>query len=89
MTRRPYYTARHGIVYSAASAYTVRDAEKHAHAFLDMALTERCEAWSVEWSCRQLADLVAAIREAKAQEIAAPVEVMAQRIAGEEMGRAA
>ena len=75
MTPGTYYTARYGIIYSPTTAYTVRDAERHAHAFLDMALTERCEAWSAEWSCKQLADLLAAIREAKRQKAKAPVEL--------------
>ena len=73
MTRSPYYVARAGLIWSPTSPYTVKAAEEHARDFLDMALSERDGVWSARW-VEQLADLVAAIREARVQCEDRPVE---------------
>jgi len=72
MTAPVYYTARHGLVWSASGANvrTVREAEAAAPQLLDMAITERNPDLSAMWM-DQLASLVLAIREAKT---ASPVE---------------
>lgn len=75
MTRAPYYTARHALVWSSQGPRTITEAEQHARDFLDMALTERDARHSVGWMA-QLSELVSAIRQAKEQERALPVERM-------------
>lgn len=69
---RPYYTARHALVWSPCGPRTVLEAEQHARDFLGMAMSERDPEHATEWM-RQLADLVQAIRQAKQQEADSPV----------------
>ena len=78
MNRPLYYTARHGMIWSAAGANvrTVLEAEAAAPHLLDMAITERSPDLSAMW-VDQLASLILAIRDAKEQERAAPLEIAA------------
>lgn len=80
MTAPVYYTARHGLVWSASDSNvrTVLEAEAAAPQLLDMAITERNPDLSAIWM-DQLASLVLAIREAKTAE---PVEPAAIREVG-------
>ena len=70
-----YYTARNALVWSSQAPRTITEAEEHARDFLNMALTERDAGHSAGWM-KQLSNLVSAIRQAKEQERALPVERM-------------
>lgn len=74
----PLYTARHGLIWAAASknVRTLAEATEAAPHLLDMALTELDADLAQAWSDR-LTDLISAIREAKAQIANQPQEIAA------------
>lgn len=74
MTRARYYTARHGLIWSACSGNvrTITEAETSLPHLADMAVSARTDDLSQDYLA-QFADLVSAIREAKAQERDVPV----------------
>lgn len=73
----PTYTARHAIIWhNDTLPMTVTQATKAAHDLLELAITEKSAGYSAEW-VGHLAPLVAAIRKAKEQERALPVEIAA------------